>query len=47
MILVDEKAEDRVNQSALIKIGLDHPIGQFSLPLLRQQVPSISFRLLS
>ena len=29
MILVDGETEDRVSQSALIKMGLDHPIGQF------------------
>ena len=41
MILVDSEAEDRVDQSALIKIGLHDPIDQFSRPLLRQQVPSL------
>ena len=39
MILVDDEAVDRVYKSALTKIGLDHPIGQLSLPFLPQQVP--------
>ena len=29
MILVEGEAEDRVDQSAFIKMGLDRPIGQF------------------
>ena len=29
MILVDGEVEDLVDQSALIEMGLDHPIGQF------------------
>ena len=40
MILFDDEAVDRVYKSALTKIGLDHPIGQLSLPFLPQQVPS-------
>ena len=40
MIVVDDEAVDRVYKSALTKIGLDHPIGQLSLPFLPQQVPS-------
>ena len=38
MILV---AEDRVDPSALIKMGSHHPIGQISLTFLRQQVASL------
>ena len=45
MILVEGEAEDRVDQSAFIKMGLDRPIGQFSLPHLRQHVPSFATRL--
>ena len=40
MILVNSEAVDPVDQSAFIKMGIDHPIGQFSLLLLCQQVPS-------
>ena len=42
MILVEDEAEDRVDQSAFIKMGLDRPIVQFSLPLLREPVPSFA-----
>ena len=39
IVLVDGEAETRVNRSALIKMDLDHPIGQFCCTPHRQQVP--------
>ena len=41
IVLVDGEAETRVNRSALIKMDLDHPIGQFCCTPHRQQVPSM------
>ena len=40
-MILDGEAEDRVGQSALIKMGSHHPIYQISLPFLRQQVASL------